>query len=136
MGLVDVVRPDGGCKAIRRVVGQRQDFAFFVERDDRQNRTKDFFLCNRHGWQHVVEQRRCQVVAATVDQAALTATPQSGTVALSAFDIATNAGQLFLTDDGSQTCVRVQGIAWNQAAGGRDDLVHELILDFSINDQP
>src|SRR5580704_219130 len=62
-GFVDIARPDGSGKAVRRVVSNADGVGFAIEGDHGCDRAKDFFAGDARGVVHVVENRWPEVVA-------------------------------------------------------------------------
>ncbi len=135
MGLGDVRGPDASGQAIRRVVGNGDGFFCGIEGDHRQHRAKDFFLGDLHGVGHAVEDGRLYIGATSFFQGTLAASHQLGTVLVASLDVRQHCVHLLGVDQGTDSGLWVQRVAWLPAFQGLDHHWQELVLDRTLDQQ-
>ncbi|MNM46573.1 hypothetical protein D3C81_575130 [compost metagenome] len=136
MGATEIPRPQAGGQPVAAVVGHAHGLGFVVEAKHRQHRAEHFLAGQRLLRPHLVEHRRLHIATARLHLGTLAAQQQPRAIGFGAGDV----GQYFVhmrgIDQRPHRCIRLQRMAWLHALAVGDHLVHEVIADRTLHQQP
>jgi dimethylglycine dehydrogenase len=136
-GPADIASPQPGGQAVGAVVGDRKDFVFVVERDDREDRTEHFLTRDAHVVADAGEDGRLHEPAGCQPRGLRPAAAQhtGGAALLRDVNVAQHLVALGQRRDRPDLRVRPGGIADPRAARQLDDAFDHLVVDLALHQQ-